>query len=145
MKKLIIALLCAFTLIAFASCSGDTPSPDSGSGTTGDRFDDVPEIIHGKWSIATGTYLTITKDDIRIHWSAEDTAGESLFLGMTSGNAGLDTDRWIYTIYKGEAGNESAYGFMNPVTEGSTRKMTFVTNNEAGAQPQDYTYDGPVE
>ena len=33
MKKIIIALLCAFTLFAFASCSGDTPAPDTGTGS----------------------------------------------------------------------------------------------------------------
>lgn len=142
MKKIIIALLCAFTLFAFASCSGDTPAP--GPGTENDRFDDVPELIWGKWSINTGTYITVTKDDIRIHWTADDTEGISLFTGMTNGRAGLDTDKWIYVINKGN-GNEPAYAFKPPVTEGDTKKITFVTYNEAGNQPQDYKYDGPVE
>lgn len=143
MKKIIIALLCAFTLFAFASCSGDTPAP--GPGTENDRFDDVPELIWGKWSINTGTYITVTKDDIRIHWTADDTEGISLFTGMTSGGAGLDTDKWIYMIYAGEAGNEAKYGFMSPKIENNVRTMTVVTYNEAGNQPQDYKYDGPVE
>ena len=29
MRKLIVAFMCAFTLFAFASCSGDTPDPES--------------------------------------------------------------------------------------------------------------------
>lgn len=143
MKKIIIALLCAFTLFAFASCSGDTPAP--GPGTENDRFDDVPELIWGKWSINTGTYITVTKDDIRIHWTTDDTEGISLFTGMTRGEARLDTSKFIYVIYGGEAGNEASYSFMPPKTENDVKMMTVVTYNEGGTQPQDYTYDGPVE
>lgn len=144
MKKLIIALMCAFTLFAFASCSGDTPAP--GPGTENDRFDDVPELIWGKWSINTGTYLTVTKDDIRIHWTADDTEGISLFTGMTRG-AGYEntTTGGIYVIYGGETGDDARYAVWEIKTENDEKILTLVTYNEAGAQPQDYTYDGPVE
>ena len=145
MKILIIAALCAFTFFAFASCSGDTPAPDTGS--ENDRFDDVPELIWGKWSINNGTYITVTKDDIRIHWTADDTEGISLFAGMTAGAAGLDTSKWIYVIYAGEAGNLSSYAFMPPEVTDSSKTMKVVSYYPYGENPnpQDYTYDGPVE
>ena len=145
MKKLIIALLCAFTLFAFASCSGDTPAPDTGS--ENDRFDDVPELIWGKWSINNGTYITVTKDDIRIHWTADDTEGSSLFAGMTSSTGYDDTTGSVYVIYAGEAGNLSSYAFWAPEIKDDTKTMKVVTYNPYGENPDpmDYTYDGPVE
>ena len=145
MKKLIIALLCAFTLFAFASCSGDTPAPDTGS--ENDRFDDVPELIWGKWSINNGTYITVTKDDIRIHWTVDDTEGISLFTGMTRGEGNNDTTGYVYVIYAGEAGNLSSYAFWAPEDKDGTKTMKVVTYSPYGENPDpmDYTYDGPVE
>ncbi len=73
MKKIIIALMCAFTLFAFASCSGDTPAPDTGTDTA--RWDTVPEELRGTWEYSLGEgYPTqsyvITADNI-VFYSAE--------------------------------------------------------------------------
>ena len=80
MKKLIIALLCAFTLFAFASCSGDTPAPDTGTDTA--RWDTVPEELRGTWEYSLGEgYPTqsyvITADNI-VFYSSEDAEGFNL-------------------------------------------------------------------
>ena len=77
MKKLIIALLCAFTLFAFASCSGDTPAPDTGTDTA--RWDTVPEELRGTWEYSLGEgYPTqsyvITAANL-VFYSREDAEG----------------------------------------------------------------------
>ena len=64
MKKIIIALLCAFTLFAFASCSGDTPAPDTGTDTA--RWDTVPEELRGTWEYSLGEGYTSSSTPARM-------------------------------------------------------------------------------
>ena len=100
MKKLIIAVLCAFTLFAFASCSGDTPAPDTGTDTA--RWDTVPEELRGIWEYSLGEgYPTqsyvITADNI-VFYSSEDAEGFS----------------FKQNIYMGaDATRSEAYGILN--------------------------------
>ena len=61
MKRIIIALLCAFTLFSFASCSGDTPAP--GPGTDGKTPFVIAERFHGtyKYKDNSGNAIRITE------------------------------------------------------------------------------------
>ena len=86
MKKLIIALLCAFTLFAFASCENGTPAPEEPSS----NFSPVDQDWWGKWQIEAGTYFVITEDDIVMHAGEHDTVGTSLFMSIYRGAQNSD-------------------------------------------------------
>lgn len=66
MKRIIIALLCAFTLFSFASCSGDTPTP--GPGTDGKAPFVIAERFHGtyKYKDNSGNAIRITETTFEI-------------------------------------------------------------------------------
>ena len=51
MKRIIIALLCAFTLFSFASCSGDTPAP--GPGTDDKAPFEIGNMLSGEFTATT--------------------------------------------------------------------------------------------
>ena len=80
MKKIIIALLCAFTLFAFASCSGDTPAPDTGEKQ---YLDSIPSDLYGTWKNASGINegWIISKEDV-VYYSNFDGVGFSYNLSM---------------------------------------------------------------
>lgn len=75
MKKIIIALLCAFTLFAFASCSGDTPAPDTGEKQ---YLENIPSALYGKWKNTSGQNegWIISEDDV-VYYSNFDGVGFS--------------------------------------------------------------------
>lgn len=66
MKRIIIALLCAFTLFSFASCSGDTPAP--GPGTDGKAPFVIAERFRGtyKYKDNSGNAIRITETTFEI-------------------------------------------------------------------------------
>ena len=66
MKRIIIALLCAFTLFSFASCSGDTPAP--GPGTDGKAPFEIDQRFHGtcKFKDNSGNAIRITETTFEI-------------------------------------------------------------------------------
>lgn len=114
MKKIIIAALCAFTLFAFASCSGDTPAPDTGTDTA--RWDTVPEELRGTWEYSLGEgYPTqsyvITADNI-VFYSSEDAEGFSLKQNIYEGVSVRDN----YGVINADD-HSNAYIFFFPTTE----------------------------
>ncbi len=116
MKKIIIALLCAFTLFAFASCSGDTPAPDTGTDTA--RWDTVPEELRGTWEYSLGEgYPTqsyvITADNI-VFYSSQDAEGFSLRQDIYEGADGSRFDD--YAILNA-SDHSFAYRFHFPTAE----------------------------
>lgn len=66
MKRIIIALLCAFTLFSFASCSGDTPAP--GPGADGKAPFVIDGRFHGtyKYKDNSGNAIRITETTFEI-------------------------------------------------------------------------------
>ena len=88
MKKIIIALLCAFTLFAFASCSGDTPAPGS---EEKQYLDSIPSELYGTWKNASGINegWIISKDDV-VYYSNFDGVGfsynQSIYTDSNSNN-----------------------------------------------------------
>ena len=66
MKRIIIALLCAFTLFAFASCSGDTPAPGPDEGGKAPFV--IAERFHGtyKYKDNSGNAIRITETTFEI-------------------------------------------------------------------------------
>lgn len=66
MKRIIIALLCAFTLFSFASCSGDTPAP--GPGTDDKAPFEIDQRFHGtyKFKDNSGNAIRITETTFEI-------------------------------------------------------------------------------
>ena len=116
MKKIIIALLCAFTLFAFASCSGDTPAPDTGTDTA--RWDTVPEELRGTWEYSLGEgYPTqsyvITADNI-VFYSSEDAEGFSLKQNIYEGVSARDSRN--YGVINADD-HSNAYIFFFPTAE----------------------------
>lgn len=66
MKRIIIALLCAFTLFSFASCSGETPAP--GPDESGKAPFVIAERFHGtyKFKDNSGNAIRITETTFEI-------------------------------------------------------------------------------
>lgn len=66
MKRIIIALLCAFTLFSFASCSGETPAP--GPDESGKAPFVIAERFHGtyKFKDNPGNAIRITETTFEI-------------------------------------------------------------------------------
>ena len=106
MKKIIIAALCAFTLFAFASCSGDTPAPDTGT------------ELRGTWEYSLGEgYPTqsyvITADNI-VFYSSEDAEGFSLKQNIYEGVSARDSHN--YGVINADD-HSNAYIFFFPTAE----------------------------
>ena len=116
MKKIIIAALCAFTLFAFASCSGETPAPDTGTDTA--RWDTVPEELRGTWEYSLGEgYPTqsyvITADNI-VFYSSEDAEGFSFKQEIY---VGADATRSELYVIQNSNDLSFAYAFHFPTAE----------------------------
>lgn len=130
MKKLIIALMCAFTLFAFASCENGTPAPDTGSDTS--RWDPVPEELWGTWEYSLGDVgdgseptvqsYVITEDNI-IFYSSQDAEGLSFKQDIYEGADGSRVDN--YAVLHAED-HKYAYMFFFP-TEEKPKEITVRT------------------
>lgn len=129
MKKLIIALMCAFTLFAFASCENGTPAPEEPSS----NFSPVDQDWWGKWQIEAGTYFVITEDDIVMHAGEHDTVGTSLFMSIYRGEQNSDA----YVIR--ESG-DPRYVFKLPTTQNEETTMDVLIYNTGIQEPTRSTY-----
>lgn len=130
MKKLIIALLCAFTLFAFASCENGTPAPEELSS----NFSPVDQDWWGKWQIEAGTYFVITEDDIVMHAGEHDTVGTSLFMSIYRGEQNGDA----YVIREN---GKAKYVFELPVKQEDDKTTMGVLIYNTGIQePTRSTY-----
>lgn len=129
MKKILIALLCAFTLFTFASCNGSTPGPAEPEL----NFSQVDEPWWGTWEIETGTHFVITEDDIVMYANSNDKVGQSLFISIYTG----DQSDIAYVVR--EKGY-SKYVFKLPVEQGEDTTMEVLIYNEDVEEPTRSTY-----
>ena len=131
MKKIIIALLCAFTLFAFASCSGDTPAPGP---EEKQYLDSIPSDLYGTWKNTSGLNegWIISEDDV-VYYSNFDGVGFSY-------NQSIYTDE--------DAGSENGYRIrQSGVTQAlfvfdysESGKITVSSYNEATNTRAENTY-----
>ena len=129
MKKLVIGLLCAFTLFAFASCDNGTPAPEEPSS----NFSPVDQDWWGKWQIEAGTYFVITEDDIVRHAGEHDTVGTSLFMSIYRGTQHSDA----YVIREN---GKTKYVFELPVKQEEDKTTMDVLTYNTGMEPTRSTY-----
>lgn len=113
MKKTLMALLCVFTLVAFASCSGETPVPENpGNG----KFEiNIDENLWGTWEIldedgnpsGSAIYLSQTEFNVGTMLDGEFKPGTSINeLYDDAGEYGYPDK-----AYFADNTNEEAYGF----------------------------------
>ena len=131
MKKIIIALLCAFTLFAFASCSGDTPAPGS---EEKQYLDSIPSDLYGTWKNASGQNegWIISEDDV-VYYSNFDGVGFSYNQSMY-----LDTNNTDSTYYIRQKNVTQAL-FVFDYSESG--KITVSSYNEATNTRAENTYE----
>ena len=131
MKKIIIALLCAFTLFAFASCSGDTPAPGS---EEKQYLDSIPSDLYGTWKNASGINegWIISEDDV-VYYSNFDGVGFSYNQSMY-----LDTNNTDSTYYIRQKNVTQAL-FVFDYSESG--KITVSSYNEATNTRVENTYE----
>ena len=131
MKKIIIALLCAFTLFAFASCSGDTPAPGS---EEKQYLDSIPSDLYGTWKNASGINegWIISEDDV-VYYSNFDGVGFSYNQSMY-----LDTNNTDSTYYIRQKNVTQAL-FVFDYSESG--KITVSSYNEATNTRAENTYE----
>ena len=132
MKKIIIALLCAFTLFAFASCSGDTPAPDTGEKQ---YLDSIPSDLYGTWKNTSGINegWIISEDDV-VYYSNFDGVGFSYNLSMyTDEDNGAE-----YGYYIRQSGvTQALFVFTYP----EDNKITVSSYDEATNTRAENTYE----